>query len=142
MKQRCRQTKFIHYLLAKFERKRSSIPDSKRNYIFDYICKNIFLPKKSNGNPMRYTGSQICNLPRQQKTDYPSDRKQMSCAQISMGLSDLVNELQQPQACCDDNTIKMARKPWKKQKENPVGCTGEGERQKANIREGSSSVWR
>ena len=32
----------------------------------------------------------------------------------------------------DDHNIKMARKPGKKQKENPVGCTGEG-----NIREGS-----
>ena len=29
--------------------------------------------------------------------------------------------------CCDDNKIKMARKPGKKQKENPIGCTGEGE---------------
>ena len=26
----------------------------------------------------------------------------------------------------DDNKIKMARKPEKKQKENPVGCTEEG----------------
>ena len=26
----------------------------------------------------------------------------------------------------DDNTIKMARKPGKKQNENPVGYTGEG----------------
>ena len=28
----------------------------------------------------------------------------------------------------DDNKMKMARKPGKKQKENPVGCTREGER--------------
>ena len=28
----------------------------------------------------------------------------------------------------DDNKIKMARKPGKKQKENPVGFTGEGKR--------------
>ena len=28
----------------------------------------------------------------------------------------------------DDNKIKMARKPGKKQKENAVGCTGEGKR--------------
>ena len=28
----------------------------------------------------------------------------------------------------DDNKIKMARKPGKKQKENMVGCTGEGKR--------------
>ena len=28
----------------------------------------------------------------------------------------------------DDNKEKMARKPGKKQKENPVGCTGEGKR--------------
>jgi len=28
----------------------------------------------------------------------------------------------------NDNKIKMARKPGKKQKENPVGCTGEGKR--------------
>ena len=26
----------------------------------------------------------------------------------------------------DDNMIKMTRKPGKKQKESPVGCTGEG----------------
>ena len=26
----------------------------------------------------------------------------------------------------DDNNLKMARKPGKKQKENPVACTGEG----------------
>ena len=26
----------------------------------------------------------------------------------------------------DGNKIKMARKPGKKPKENPVGCTGEG----------------
>ena len=25
----------------------------------------------------------------------------------------------------DDNNIEMTRKPGKKQKENPVGCTGE-----------------
>jgi len=28
----------------------------------------------------------------------------------------------------DDNKVKMARKPGKKQKENPVECTGEGKR--------------
>ena len=28
----------------------------------------------------------------------------------------------------DDNKVKMARKPGKKRKENPVGCTGEGRR--------------
>ena len=28
----------------------------------------------------------------------------------------------------DDNKIKMARKPGKKQKENPVGCTGESKK--------------
>ena len=28
----------------------------------------------------------------------------------------------------DDDKIKVARKPGKKQKENPVGCTGEGKR--------------
>ena len=32
----------------------------------------------------------------------------------------------------DDNKIKMARKPGKKQKENSVGCTGEGKRRKGN----------
>ena len=36
--------------------------------------------------------------------------------------------------CCDDNKIKMARKPGKKQKQNPVGCTGEGKRWKRNNR--------
>ena len=34
----------------------------------------------------------------------------------------------------DDNKMKMARKPGKKQKENPVGCTGEGKRCKGNER--------
>ena len=29
-------------------------------------------------------------------------------------------------SCCDDNKIKMARKPRKNQKENQLGCTGEG----------------
>ena len=38
----------------------------------------------------------------------------------------------------DDNRVKMARKPGKKQKENPVGCTGERKRWKGNIKEGSS----
>jgi len=38
----------------------------------------------------------------------------------------------------DDNKVKMARKPGKKQKENPVGCAaGEVKRRKGNIREGS-----
>ena len=36
----------------------------------------------------------------------------------------------------DDNKIKTARKPEKKQKEYPVGCTGEGKRLNGNIREG------
>ena len=31
-------------------------------------------------------------------------------------------------SCCDDNKVKMARKPGKKRKENPVGCAGEGKR--------------
>ena len=26
----------------------------------------------------------------------------------------------------DDNKVRLARKPGKNQKENPVGCTGEG----------------
>ena len=29
--------------------------------------------------------------------------------------------------CCDENKVKMARKPGKKQKENLVGYIGEGE---------------
>ena len=33
----------------------------------------------------------------------------------------------------DDNEIEMARKPGKKQKENPVGCTGECKRGKGTI---------
>ena len=37
----------------------------------------------------------------------------------------------------DYNKIKMTRKPVKKQKRNPVGFTGEGNRCKGNIREGS-----
>ena len=28
--------------------------------------------------------------------------------------------------CCDGNKVKIARKPEKKQKGNPVGCTEEG----------------
>ena len=36
--------------------------------------------------------------------------------------------------CCEDNKVKMARKPGKKQKENPAGCTGEGKILKANKR--------
>ena len=28
----------------------------------------------------------------------------------------------------DEYKIKMARKPGQKQKENPIGCTGEGKR--------------
>ena len=38
----------------------------------------------------------------------------------------------------DNNKIKMAKKPGKKQKENPVSCSDEGKRWKGNIREGSS----
>ena len=34
----------------------------------------------------------------------------------------------------DDNKVKMARKPGKKQKENPVRRTGEGKRRKGNKR--------
>ena len=37
----------------------------------------------------------------------------------------------------NENNIKIARKQWKKQKKNSVGCTGEGKRWKGNIREGS-----
>ena len=33
-----------------------------------------------------------------------------------------------------DDKIKMARKAGKKQKENPVGCTGEGKRLKGSKR--------
>ena len=37
-----------------------------------------------------------------------------------------------------DNKIEMAKKPGKKQKENPVGCTGESKR--GNIREGKTGT--
>ena len=40
----------------------------------------------------------------------------------------------------DDNKIKMARKPGKKQKENRVGCIGEGKRWKGNIGEGMTGT--
>ena len=30
--------------------------------------------------------------------------------------------------CCNDNKAKMVKKPGKKQKENPVSCTGEVKR--------------
>ena len=36
--------------------------------------------------------------------------------------------------CCDDNKIKMARKPGKKRKGNPVGCTREVRELKGNKR--------
>ena len=36
----------------------------------------------------------------------------------------------------DGNKEKMARKPGKEQKENPIGYTEEGKRWKINIREG------
>ena len=39
-----------------------------------------------------------------------------------------------------NDKIKMARKPGKKQKEDPVGCTGEGKRWEGNIREGLRKV--
>ena len=42
-----------------------------------------------------------------------------------------------PKLLFGDNKIKMARKPGKKQKENPVECTGEGKRLKGNIQEES-----
>ena len=31
--------------------------------------------------------------------------------------------------------MQMAKKPWRKQKENSTGCTGEGKRRKRNIGE-------
>ena len=37
-----------------------------------------------------------------------------------------------------DYKVKMARKPGKKQKENPVDCTGESKRWKGNIKEGKT----
>ena len=41
----------------------------------------------------------------------------------------------------DDNKLKKARKPEKKQKENPVGCTVEGKRGgKGYIREGKTGI--
>ena len=40
----------------------------------------------------------------------------------------------------DDNKIKMARKPGKKQKQNPVRCTGEGKRWKGNMRKGTKKI--
>ena len=40
----------------------------------------------------------------------------------------------------DDNKIKMARKQRNKQKENPVGCTGQDKGWKGNIREGKTGT--
>ena len=37
--------------------------------------------------------------------------------------------------CCDDTTIRMVRKPVKKQKEHPAGCAGEGKQSRGNIGE-------
>ena len=39
----------------------------------------------------------------------------------------------------DDNKVKMARMRRKKQKENPVGCIGEGKDEK-EIREGTEKI--
>ena len=39
-----------------------------------------------------------------------------------------------------DDRVNRARKPGKKQKENPVGCTGEGKISKGNIREGKTGT--
>ena len=38
------------------------------------------------------------------------------------------------------SNVKMARKPGKKETENPVGCTGEGKRLKGNIRQGKTET--
>ena len=42
--------------------------------------------------------------------------------------------------CCDDTTIKMVRKPVKKQEENPAGCAGEGKQSKGNTGEEKRTV--
>ena len=47
------------------------------------------------------------------------------CWELSRGIVELL--------LYDDNRIKITRKPRKKQKENPVGCTGKGKRRKENI---------
>ena len=39
-----------------------------------------------------------------------------------------------------DDKLKMVKKPGKKQKKNPVGCTGEGKRWEGNIREGKTET--
>ena len=39
-----------------------------------------------------------------------------------------------------DTTIKMTRKPVKKQKENPAGCAREGKQRKGNIGEDKWTV--
>ena len=39
-----------------------------------------------------------------------------------------------------DTTVKLARKPVKKQKENPAGCAGEGKQSKGNIGEEKRTI--
>ena len=53
-----------------------------------------------------------------------------STKRVSIDLSKAFDMVMQPPKLLlfDDNKIKMARKPGKKQKEIPVGCIGEGER--------------
>ena len=47
------------------------------------------------------------------------------------------------EGCCDDNKIKMTRKPVQKQKENLVECVGEGKQGKGNKRrEAKEEVYR
>ena len=49
--------------------------------------------------------------------------------QTDIYCTDPINCMQEKACCyCDNNKIKMAWKPEKTQEENPVGCTGEGER--------------
>ena len=40
----------------------------------------------------------------------------------------------------DDKKVKIVMEPGEVQEENPVGCTGEGERWKGNIREGKTGT--
>ena len=41
---------------------------------------------------------------------------------------------------CDDTTIKMAKKPVKKQEENPAGCVGEDKQSTGNVGEVKRTV--
>ena len=53
---------------------------------------------------------------------------------------DATKNIDQIKSCLPLQTIKIARKSRKKQKENRAGCAGEGKQRKGNIREEKRTV--